>query len=556
MCRGKENELNEANKMTDAVFEKERLDCMDKECICQESEPSIAEIKTINEMKKCSDEQSCEGTEEKRLENVLTSEDSGNVKKNEKHTIITNNEELDKIYLSGSDCQQDDEKIFLPKTILPEPSYAFFNDISVFCFSQQGESHIKNNIPCQDRSGFKVVGDKIVITAIADGVGSCALSDYGAEVAINSSLSFLEQYFISELKQDFFEFDNPAKMGKALRDMMRFAFESVEKRAVELQQLSYSLQSTLTVAAYDGNTLYFAHAGDDGIVALNNMGTYALVTSRHKGDEASSVYPLQSKNTWQFGKVNNTVAFVMGTDGVLDAFVRPITENNRVYYPFIEPVFYNSQLNEADAKQACYDWYEYMASVSYRASVTDDLSFVGVVNQEAIKTSVKPKFEIDKWEQQTKEYQKKRKAALYPTKSETKTNSEAIIQTSKNVIRNETGAIKDKGTIGTYETRNNIGRPVGTQYYYKAEQEKNIKKPQYNRVSVDTSDSAKQAREAAKKVNDGMKEFAAASAVIILKEVGRATSHLGETMEQVSEEMKKKNNPERWSDPNNSYGRS
>jgi hypothetical protein len=197
-----------------------------------------------------------------------------------------------------------------------------------------------------------------------------------------------------------------------------------------------------------------------------------------------------------------------------------------------------------------------MASPSYRASVTDDLSFIGVVNQGAIKTSVKPTFEIDKWEQQTKEYQEKRKAALYPLKSEAKSNSKAIKQPSKSVISNKTDTAKGKGTIGAYETRNNTGRPTGTQYYNKSEQGKNIKKTQYDRVSVDTSDSAKHAREAAKKVNDGMKEFAAASAVMILKEVGRATSHLGETMEQVSEEMKKKNNPERWSDPNNSNRRS
>ena len=472
MCRDKENDVNE--KMTDTVLGKE-----------------------------CSDEQAGEETEGKRLKIVTDSEDSEKIKASEEHTVVAEMEELDKEELSEVNCQQDDEQIVLPQTIFPEPSYAFFNNISVFAFSQQGESHIKNDIPCQDRSGFKVIEDKIVITAIADGVGSCALSDDGAEVAVESALAFLEEYFINELKQESFEVDDPAKMGKALRAMMRFAFENVEKRAVELQQLSYSFQSTLTVAAYDGYTLYFAHAGDDGIVALNKMGTYALVTSRHKGEEASSVYPLQSQNTWQFGKVNDTVAFVMATDGVLDAFVGSLSENNRVYYPFIEPVFYNSQLNKKEAKQACYDWYEYMKSSSYRARVTDDLSFVGVVNQETIKTSVKPEFESDKWEQQTKEYQEKRKAALYPQKSEIKSEREAKKSILENTIKNKDVSVESKSTM------------------------------------CSTSESIKQAREAAKKVNEGVKELAVASAAIIIKGVGRATSHLAENMEQVSEEVKK-----------------
>src|SRR5699024_2906411 len=132
-------------------------------------------------------------------------------------------------------------------------------------------------------------------------------------------------------------------------------------------------------------------------------------------EEVSSVYPLQSKNTWQFGKVNDVVAFMMATDGVLDAFVRPAAENNRIYYPFVEAVFYDIQKNEEDVKKNCRDWYEYMASESYRKSVTDDISFVSVVNHEAIQKSVKPNFKRQEWDKQTKKYEKKRKAALYPS---------------------------------------------------------------------------------------------------------------------------------------------
>lgn len=381
----------------------------------------------------------------------------------------------------------------LPPIILPDPSYAFLHNISILCFSQQGESHIKNNVPCQDRSGFKLINDKIIVAAIADGVGSCALSDYGAEIAVNSSLMFLEEYFNKEMKQKGFKFDDSPRMGQILREMMLYATDCVEKRSMELQQFSYSFQSTLTVAVYDGNTLYFAHAGDDGIVAQNQKGIYAMVTSRHKGEEVSSVYPLQSKNTWQFGKVNDVVAFMMATDGVLDAFVRPAAENNRIYYPFVEAVFYDIQKNEEDVKKNCRDWYEYMASESYRKSVTDDISFVSVVNHEAIQKSVKPYFKRQEWDKQTKKYEKKRKAALYPSDSKTKSQQ----RISKK--------LSEKGK------------------------------------SINTEEAAKQAKIAAHKMNDGMKELASASADILLKGVYRATSYLGETMEQISKDLKKRN---------------
>ncbi len=299
---------------------------------------------------------------------------------------------------------------------LPAPTSGYKNDISVFCITQQGEAHIKNNIPCQDRSEFRWIDDKILIAAIADGVGSCQLSDYGAETAVKSSLEFLEQFFKVEIAKTNFVFDTPDRMKTALSGAMQHAYDAVEKRADELNILSYSLQSTLTVAVYDGITLYFAHAGDDGIVALNKEGIYAMVTSRIKGEEASSVYPLQSKQ-WFYGKVNEVVAFVMATDGVLDAFVRPASEDNRVYYRFVEPVFYTLQTDAESAKLNCADWDEYLKSYNYRKAVTDDITLVGVVNQKSIQSSQKPEFDDKAWNDKTDEYEKKRKAALYPPQS-------------------------------------------------------------------------------------------------------------------------------------------
>lgn len=346
------------------------------------------------------------------------------------HTINSkkdNKEDIEKDHEKNSttDSKQDGETSHeendeteerLPEIHLPDPTSGYENDISVFCISQQGESHIKNNLPCQDRSGFRWVNKQIVIASIADGVGSCQLSDYGAETAVKSSLDFLEEFLKVEMSQPGFVFDTPSRMKMGLSDAMQYAFDSVEKRAEELEVLSYSLQSTLTLAVYDGTTLYFAHAGDDGIVALDKDGIYAMVTARIKGEEASSVFPLQSKQ-WTYGKVNNTVGFVMATDGVLDAFVRPESENNRVYYRFIEPVFYTSQTDAESAKSNCNDWDEYLKTEAYRNAVTDDITFVGVVNQKAIQKSQKPVFDDEAWNKQTAEYEKKRRNALYPSQS-------------------------------------------------------------------------------------------------------------------------------------------
>lgn len=364
----------------------------------------------------------------KREENNETDHKKDSKEKSEMNPTIDIEKDHEKN--SATDGKQDGEtgheednetEERLPEIHLPDPTSGYENDISVFCISQQGESHIKNNLPCQDRSGFRWVNKQIVIASIADGVGSCQLSDYGAETAVKSSLDFLEKFLKVEMNQPDFVFDTPGRMKMGLSGAMQYAFDSVEKRAEELEVLSYSLQSTLTLAVYDGTTLYFAHAGDDGIVALDKDGIYAMVTARIKGEEASSVFPLQSKQ-WTYGKVNNTVGFVMATDGVLDAFVRPESENNRVYYRFVEPVFYTTQTDAESAKSNCNDWDEYLKTEAYRNAVTDDITFVGVVNQNAIQKSQKPVFDDEAWNKQTAEYEKKRRNALYPSQNKKSPN--------------------------------------------------------------------------------------------------------------------------------------
>ena len=299
---------------------------------------------------------------------------------------------------------------------LEAPEHNFLSDINYWAFSQQGEKHIKDTTPCQDRCAIKSInGADIVVAAIADGVGSCLLSDHGAYTAVNTAVDFIESALIEELKNNYDEFKlNDAYTGDLLRKAMLRSYSEVDKRAAEMEQLLYSFQSTLTIAVYEGNTLYFSHAGDDGIVALKDNGILALVTDRHKGEDANSVFPLQSMKTWQFGKVEGVVAFIMATDGVLDAFVRGAVENNRIYYPFIEPIITLSPQIADDVKKICSSYYELLAGSEYRASVTDDLTMVVVTDHGKLRHTCIPYFSIEEWNAETSRHNARVFAALYP----------------------------------------------------------------------------------------------------------------------------------------------
>ena len=56
--------------------------------------------------------------------------------------------------------------------------------------SATGASHLKQQIPCQDYGGCKVLND-VIIGAIADGAGSAKYADIGAQLAVKTVLGYL-----------------------------------------------------------------------------------------------------------------------------------------------------------------------------------------------------------------------------------------------------------------------------------------------------------------------------------------------------------------------------
>lgn len=320
---------------------------------------------------------------------------------------------------------EEEEEIHLPDVPeLESPFCGKLDTVAYWGFSQRGESHIKEGLPCQDRCGIRVIKGHIPVlaAAAADGLGSCMLSDYGAAYAVRAALDYIEQemtiYDGEGLEEEY--------MRKLLKTAMKYACDTVRAEAERMEQLLYSFQSTLTVTVYDGSNLYIAHTGDGGVVVLTEDGELSLATRRMKGEEASSVYPLQAgEKYWDFIKVRKNVnGFVIATDGVLDAVVGSARENNRVYYPFFETAFQVEDESEDGIREVQEFYYENMAGEEYRRRVTDDLTLVVVTNLKYIKESL-PEFDKEKWDKETEERVARIHAALYPGTSAPRRKTDA-----------------------------------------------------------------------------------------------------------------------------------
>lgn len=286
--------------------------------------------------------------------------------------------------------------------------------IHTFNITQQGESHIKKDLPCQDYSCTKRMthlDQEIIIAAISDGVGSCEYSQIGSKVAVESFIECLT-FNIENKVEEFSE----ETILTILKHAFHYSLSQINKTSEkdELPFLEYDC--TLTGVVYVGDTLYFGHVGDDGIVALYSDGKYKMITERHKGEEVNTVFPLREEDTWQFGKSQEIVSCVLMTDGVLDFCVDSIAMNNRVFFPFLEPALTETEKEEKEQQS---EWENYLAGKSedfpdFRNIVTDDISFVVIQNVDQLKKVELPlPFDSKKWEEDTLERKKKIDAILY-----------------------------------------------------------------------------------------------------------------------------------------------
>ena len=131
--------------------------------------------------------------------------------------------------------EEDEEEIQLPDAPELEPPFCGKLDtVAYWGFSQRGESHIKEGLPCQDRCGIRVIEGRIPVlaAAAADGLGSCMLSDYGAAYAVKAALDYIEQemtiYDGEWLEEEY--------MRKLLKTAMKCACDTVRAEAEKMEQ--------------------------------------------------------------------------------------------------------------------------------------------------------------------------------------------------------------------------------------------------------------------------------------------------------------------------------
>ena len=253
--------------------------------------------------------------------------------------------------------------------------------LSSYNFSLKGRVHEKYDIPCQDFSIIESVSPSWCIAAVADGVGSCAHSEIASEIAVREAVSLVKRLFPGECAG---QSDDYLCVIRAAFHGAANAIEDYVARYDPGNEAQY--QTTLALAIMSPRDLYYANAGDSGIIALSEEdGRYHVLT--HKGnDESGCVYSLPAWRFIEAGKAAFTPAAVMClTDGILDALAPRILSGKsfNVNVPFANlfcTYGFSPEINENEAAaQAEARIRKYLRSDEC-SGMGDDLSAAVIVN--------------------------------------------------------------------------------------------------------------------------------------------------------------------------------
>lgn len=161
-------------------------------------------------------------------------------------------------------------------------------------------------------------GKEYVVAAVADGLGSEAHSDIGAHAAVNTAVSTMCELIGTWCATG--DSSLAISMPRFLEQAMIKANNAVVKKAASMELPANEFDATLAIAVYDGDQLFFASAGDSGVIAKTDAG-FELVTHPSREGEAST-YPLYCKDRWEIGVFGHHVqGFLLATDGVLELLV-------------------------------------------------------------------------------------------------------------------------------------------------------------------------------------------------------------------------------------------
>jgi len=269
-----------------------------------------------------------------------------------------------------------DEK---PEIIIPpiDPSLAATKWV-VVAASVQGTRHIQISLPCQDAYACKALGDSVLIVAVADGLGTAANAQAGAQLAAARAVACAEEELAQAIPGD------EAAWIQLAQSCFLAARLRLDEEAQKNQAALRDYSTTLVLAILTDDWLVTGHIGDGAVVAVLEDSGLVLASLPQNEEYVNVTYPLTMPDMASVAEFKacpaRVKALALMSDGMQHVSIRSV--DNSPHPPFFEPLF--RQLpGVKDMLKASQNLAEFMASDSISSHTDDDKTLVLIGQRQA-----------------------------------------------------------------------------------------------------------------------------------------------------------------------------
>jgi len=173
--------------------------------------------------------------------------------------------------------------------------------------SSVGTSHLKQQIPCQDHGGGKIIKD-VVVGAVADGAGSAKCADVGAKLAVKTVLSYLTgiEAWLQKRKRFWHWNHQPLSEEQAKKlfaKTVKKVIAALQKQAASHGYSVNDFACTLLVVIATPTWVAAMQIGDGFIVVRRQQEEHQLLFPPDKGEYINETTFVTSENALELMQV-------------------------------------------------------------------------------------------------------------------------------------------------------------------------------------------------------------------------------------------------------------
>jgi len=255
---------------------------------------------------------------------------------------------------------------------MPRPSAVLTDRWRMVGASVRGSSHEKSGQVCQDAHESALLPGGILVAAVADGAGSAAHSDLGAQIAARTAVAAL--CADETLSPQTMEAEAWMRM---LIDALRIAQFHVQAEADAREIDVQTLASTLLVVVATPTLVAAAQIGDGAIVVGDDEGRTYTLTAPQNGEYVNTTVFLTTPNALDMAEIvvspDPVTHLAIFSDGLQRCALR--LPDASPYAPFFAPLF-RFVTEESDPAEAEAQLTSFLQSPRVMERTDDDVTLI------------------------------------------------------------------------------------------------------------------------------------------------------------------------------------